>query len=178
MEPDLRILRSWSRGRRTGLSGQSVVPVVVTVVAADLLRGCECHRGGPRATRNGRRVVEPVVPDGIGPRWSPPRWGRRFLSADDGDSPRDGSGKATVSDPQADEESRRPSRGSSLEKPRRLSTQISTSPVEHTATGKVAGELISANPADLDHAVAIAKAAQKKRAKVFLCWPCSAGKRE
>ena len=34
-----------------------------------------------------------------------------------------------------------------------------TIPVENPATGKVVGELISASPADLDHAVASAKAA-------------------
>ena len=43
-----------------------------------------------------------------------------------------------------------------------------TIPVENPATGKVVGELISASPADLDHAVAVAKAAQKKWAKVSL----------
>ena len=43
-----------------------------------------------------------------------------------------------------------------------------TIPVENPATGKVVGELISASPADLDHAVASAKAAQKKWAKVSL----------
>ena len=41
-------------------------------------------------------------------------------------------------------------------------------PVENPATGKVVGELMSASPADLDHAVASAKAAQKKWAKVSL----------
>ncbi|HMR50340.1 MAG TPA: CoA-acylating methylmalonate-semialdehyde dehydrogenase [Arachnia sp.] len=41
-------------------------------------------------------------------------------------------------------------------------------PVENPATGQVDAELLSASKADLDHAVAVARAAQKKWAKVSL----------
>ncbi|HOA26400.1 MAG TPA: CoA-acylating methylmalonate-semialdehyde dehydrogenase [Arachnia sp.] len=41
-------------------------------------------------------------------------------------------------------------------------------PVENPATGKVDAELLAASKADLDHAVAVARAAQKKWAKVSL----------
>ncbi len=41
-------------------------------------------------------------------------------------------------------------------------------PVENPATGKVEAELLSASAADLDHAVEVARAAQKKWAKVSL----------
>ena len=41
-------------------------------------------------------------------------------------------------------------------------------PVENPATGKVDAELLAASTADLDHAVAVARAAQKNWAKVSL----------